>query len=81
MSHRRRNRPESGICREPPAYLEGCSSIIGLWHKKLCERQQRRENEARLIAAGFLAPREPEPPPKPREEQISFAEWSRRHKA
>lgn len=77
MSHQKPDYPETGICREPKPWLEGCSSILGLWHKKLLERQ---ENEARLIAAGFLLPRDPAPPQKPRE-QISFAEWASRHKS
>ena len=82
MSYRKPGQPETGICREPKPWLEGCSSILGLWHKKLLERQKRLKNEARLIAAGFLLSRDPEPTPKPKPmEQISFAEWTSRHKS
>ncbi|MEZ5493678.1 MAG: hypothetical protein R3E61_03560 [Pseudomonadales bacterium] len=73
MAHRRRNKPETGICREPPAWLEGCSSIIGLYYKKLLEQDANRE---KLIAAGFLLPQEPSKPPEPKV-QISFAEWDK----
>ena len=80
MAHRKQTGTESGVC-EPRAYLEGCSSIMGLWHKKVLEQRRRQENEARLIAAGFLLPKYCEPPapsPKPRE-KIPFAEWAKRH--
>jgi hypothetical protein len=75
MAHKKLNRPETGICREPPAFYEGCSSLLGLWHKKSMEREA---NSEQLIAAGFLLPREPAPPPKPRE-PMSFSNWAIRH--
>ena len=76
MANKKLNRPETGICREPPAFYEGCSSLLGLWHKKVLEREANREQ---LIAAGFLLPREPSKPSKPRE-QIPFTEWAKRDK-
>ena len=79
MAHRKLNKPESGICREPPAWLEGCSNILGLMHKKALEREASEANREKLVAAGFLLPRELIPPPKPRE-RISFAEWANRQR-
>jgi hypothetical protein len=75
MAHKKLNRPETGICREPPAFYEGCNSLLGLWHKKSMEREA---NMDQLIAAGFLVPCEPPPPPPPRA-KMPFAEWASRH--
>lgn len=81
MAHRKRKGEESGVCREPKPWLEGCSSILGLWHKKLLEREKQRANEDLLIAAGFLAAREPPAPPPPPPERKPFAEWAKKHQA
>lgn len=77
MAHRRLNRPETGVCRESPAWLEGCSSVLGLWFKKLGEEKKRRANEDQLIAAGFISPRESAALPLSPLERKPFADWEK----
>lgn len=62
------------ICHE-----HGVSSLMGLWHKMAREANQKRANEDRLIAAGFLAAREPPAPPPPPPARLPFASWAKKH--